>query len=49
MNAARHAAFGKEAASMVLKSSVGEWPEVCNFGLVPLFPMAWRKIEIWVS
>lgn len=30
MNAARHAAFGKEAAEMVLKSLDGKWPKVSN-------------------
>ena len=29
MNAARHAAFGKEAAEMALKSLDGKWPKVC--------------------
>lgn len=30
LNVARHAAFGKEAATMVLKSFAGEWPKVGN-------------------
>lgn len=34
MNAAHHAAFGKEAAEMVLKSLDGEWPKVCLLKLV---------------
>lgn len=29
MNAARHDAFGKEAAGMILKSLDGNWPKVC--------------------
>lgn len=31
LNEARHAAFGKIAAEMVLESPAEEWPEV-NFG-----------------
>lgn len=37
LNVARHAAFGKEAASMVLKSFAGEWPKVGNSSSCPLF------------
>ena len=30
LNIARHAAFGKEAAKMVLASIDREWPKVCS-------------------
>lgn len=30
MNVARNAAFGKEAAKMVLGSLAREWPKVCQ-------------------
>ena len=35
MNEARHAAFGRLAAKMVLESLAGDWPkEVVNFALL---------------
>ena len=38
LNVARHAAFGKEAATMVVDSFSGEWLKVCSILVINLIP-----------
>lgn len=45
LNEARHTAFGKIAAKMVLESIAGDWPKV-NFAMWTIFLIAYERL-IW--
>ncbi|PON55495.1 alpha-(1,6)-fucosyltransferase [Parasponia andersonii] len=49
MNAARHAAFGKEAATMVLNSFSGQWPkDVTNDKRFDIEDFVWSNHKPWI-
>ncbi|XP_030503970.2 uncharacterized protein LOC115719173 [Cannabis sativa] len=49
LNNARHAAFGKEAATMVLKSFAGEWPkDVRNDKRSDIEEFVWSNHKPWI-
>ncbi|KAF8401952.1 hypothetical protein HHK36_012903 [Tetracentron sinense] len=50
LNTARHAAFGLEAAKLVLASLIGEWPEaVLNKTISDMEQFVWSNHKPWIS
>lgn len=48
MNAARHSAFGREAAEMILSTYKNEWPEVDGDQVTEIQKYVWSNHQAWI-